>query len=239
MAKLIEEAQAGGTGEAERREAWHGTAGELLAELTRLLGADHKPKTWPGNPGALSGRIRWRRPALLAVGIQHSPPAESDKTRTHHIEKVGNRPHEPPASDDAEAAAGPSARGQCDEKAIAPSDRPQESGGVEAVSASSGVWVVRRPLFLVASTRLTLPIRAPLLIPTVPAPSTSWRRSSASDTWPSTTPVRPACRRRRSTPAPRELPSPRGGRSPCDQTTGTLASLLGGSPLNAERLDGP
>ncbi len=74
------------------RDGWHGTAGELLAALT----PSPVPKKWPGNARALVGQLRRLRPALLAVGIAHEPPATTDKTRTHRIEKTGERPPEPP-----------------------------------------------------------------------------------------------------------------------------------------------
>jgi hypothetical protein len=74
------------------RDSWKGTAGELLAALTPTP----IPKNWPSNGRAMSGRLRRLRPALLAVGIKHDPPAETDKTRIHRIERVANQPPESP-----------------------------------------------------------------------------------------------------------------------------------------------
>ncbi len=121
----------------EGRETWHGKAGELLAVLTAQC-PEYKPKNWPTGPRSLSGRLRRLRPALLAGGIQHDPPAKADKTRMHRIEKTGNRPPEPPDGDDSPAASGPCAGGTGNAEAVSPSDRPAESEPSEAVSMSLG-----------------------------------------------------------------------------------------------------
>lgn len=118
----------------EGREVWNGTAGELLAALS----PEYKPRNWPANARALSGRLRRLRPALLAVGIQYDPPAKADKTRTHHMEKAGSRPPEPPNGDDSRATNGLRAGGTGDAVAIPPNDRPAEKESSEAISASLG-----------------------------------------------------------------------------------------------------
>ena len=75
------------------RAEWAGTAGELLAILTPTPA----PKGWPANPRMLVGRLRRLRPALTAVGVHHTPPAATDKTRTHRLERGGSTPPAPPA----------------------------------------------------------------------------------------------------------------------------------------------
>lgn len=71
---------------------WEGSASELLEKLTPAV----KPKHWPETARSLAGRLKRIRPALLAVGIQHTPPAKDDKARIHRLEMAGNVPPEPP-----------------------------------------------------------------------------------------------------------------------------------------------
>ncbi len=70
----------------ERQTQWSGTAGELLERIT----PDKPPKGWPVDALRLSGRLKRLRPALLAVGIRHTPPAKRDKRRVHLLEKGGD-----------------------------------------------------------------------------------------------------------------------------------------------------
>src|SRR5262249_54067790 len=49
---------------------WAGTAGDLLAKLTRLEPEAAKGKDWPKTPRAMSAAVRRLAPALRGVGIE-------------------------------------------------------------------------------------------------------------------------------------------------------------------------
>jgi hypothetical protein len=110
-----------------RSDDWTGTASDLLTATT----PQQPPRGWPANARALVGRLRRVRPALLAVGVCHEPPLATDKSRTHRIERVGERPPtppEPPDNSDSEAldaaSASLGAGGTEPPTARPPSDRP-------------------------------------------------------------------------------------------------------------------
>ena len=69
----------------EQAGTWRGPAGDLLAAIKPT---DAKSRDWPKGPRALAGQMKRLMPALLNVGVRYVPPAESDKTRIHQLEKV-------------------------------------------------------------------------------------------------------------------------------------------------------
>lgn len=78
----------------ERSGTWRGTAGSLLGAIKPT---DAKQREgWPKNPRALAGHMKRLQPALQNVGVRYIPPAATDKTRTHQIEKLTIRPPRPP-----------------------------------------------------------------------------------------------------------------------------------------------
>ena len=59
----------------EREETWSGTSGELLSHVEPT----NKPKDWPRNGQAMTGRLKRLRPALQTIGVRIDIP----KTRTN------------------------------------------------------------------------------------------------------------------------------------------------------------
>jgi hypothetical protein len=122
----------------ESQNSWMGTASELLEALT----PEHPPKGWPQNARALVGRLRRVRPALGQTGICHIPPATTDKTRMHRIEKTAKLPPEPP--EDGNSNPGRGLRGELEAgcgsepPAQPPDDRPSASAHGGAPEASAG-----------------------------------------------------------------------------------------------------
>lgn len=125
----------------DSRDLWTGTAGELLMALTPTAA----PKRWPATARALAGQLGRVRPALRGVGILHDPPAPNDKKRTHRIEKIGNRPPEPPDRPNNDITSAPEQfdsrllpGGRTDPKALPPADRPENGAVCDTPTPVSG-----------------------------------------------------------------------------------------------------
>jgi hypothetical protein len=124
----------------ESRDKWTGTAGELLKVLTP---EQPSAKTWPKNARALSGRLRRVRPALEAIGIRHTPPKDTDKTRTHMLERTGSQPPEPPDEPPTDETS-PAVQAMEDAASAGgvfggpPDDRPSVNGGEALAAAGLG-----------------------------------------------------------------------------------------------------
>src|SRR5439155_14949278 len=67
-------------------EDWSGTATELMAALAEKAGERTvKAKEWPGNPRALSGRLRRAAPLLRKLGIEIDFGEREGKARNRTI----------------------------------------------------------------------------------------------------------------------------------------------------------
>jgi len=71
---------------------WKGTAGSLLAELTRIAPVP-RAKSWPENERALTDRLRRLAPQLRSTGIQWLPPGRTDKRRIHSFQPTAQTAH--------------------------------------------------------------------------------------------------------------------------------------------------
>lgn len=98
------------------REAWSGTASELL----EALGAAEDVRDWPRNGRALSARLKRLTPALLQQGLRVTPPPKTDHKRIYTLSRTAQtaQPPEVAVPDGAEAG-GPWAVGE-----VAATDRP-------------------------------------------------------------------------------------------------------------------
>ena len=103
---------------------WAGKASDLLAAITPP-GAT-PPRGWPGTAKKLSGLLQRLRPALAEVGIEHVPPAPTDKSRTHTLTRV-----EPPDP-------GGSGRLPDTDPPNRPTNRPAENGLPDRAAAALG-----------------------------------------------------------------------------------------------------
>ena len=79
---------------AERK--WSGSASQLREELIAALGDGPIPRKWPGEGRGVTAKLKRLGPDLRRMGIIHTPPARTDKTRTHTLEFVGEQPPDPP-----------------------------------------------------------------------------------------------------------------------------------------------
>jgi hypothetical protein len=93
----------------QERQAWSGTATDLLNSLAPLGGERNAAKKWPSNPRALSGRLRRAATFLRKVGIAITFDREAGGRVRNRIvritaahssvpENVGMRPSEQSAS---------------------------------------------------------------------------------------------------------------------------------------------
>ena len=81
------------------RGSWSGPAKALLAVLSDVVAENtRRHRDWPATPRALSGALRRAAPILRGRGIDITPPAPSDKTRTWHISPP-KQPEPPKPSD--------------------------------------------------------------------------------------------------------------------------------------------
>lgn len=71
--------------------SWQGTAGQLLAKLAEIAGAEvTNAREWPKNPRALTEAIKRLAPSLRAMGIEWERPARTGGARRHVLRNVGD-----------------------------------------------------------------------------------------------------------------------------------------------------
>ena len=81
------------------RGSWNGPAKALLAGLNDIVAeSTRRHRDWPATPRALSGALRRAAPTLRSRGIDITPPAANDKTRTWYISPP-KQPEPPKPSD--------------------------------------------------------------------------------------------------------------------------------------------
>jgi hypothetical protein len=68
-----------------KRSTWVGTMEVLLEELDRRRAGRSRATGWPETPRGLSAALRCLAPTLRELGVVHTHPAPSDKTRTHRF----------------------------------------------------------------------------------------------------------------------------------------------------------
>ena len=68
-----------------KRDAWSGTASDLLRDLVRLANEEAQQRNWPKNPQVLSGQLRRIAPNLRAVGIDVQLDGKTSGTASKRI----------------------------------------------------------------------------------------------------------------------------------------------------------